>query len=263
MMRVVFLGSGSGGNATLVAWGSTRVLVDCGFSAREVARRLALHGEDAADVTAMVVTHEHTDHARGLRVFQKRHATPIHCSEGTAAGALHDRHGPFEHERVRAGAPFTVGELTVLPFRVSHDAREPLGYTFTAPDGSRLGYASDAGVWTPEMADALSGCDLLALESNHDVEMLRRGPYPWHLKRRIASDRGHLSNVAAAEALEALASDRLRHVFAIHVSRTNNTGRLAAEGLRARLNAIGLDVPVTPIGQDDGCAHPPRQSTLF
>ncbi len=263
MLRVTFLGSGSGGNSTLVAWGATRVLVDAGFSAREIELRLRLHGESASGLTAVLVTHEHHDHSKGLRVLQKRTGVPVLASSGTCDGTHAEGLGPFDHEHVEAGESVRLGDFRVTPFRVSHDAREPLGYVFEAPDGSRLGYASDIGMMTPEVAEALSCCEYVAIEANHDPEMLAHGPYPWHLKRRIASDHGHLSNEAAAETIGAIAGDRLRHVFAIHVSRTNNTPQLAGAALRRGLARAGVDVPVTAVSQDIGCTFPDRQASLF
>ncbi len=262
-LRITFLGSGSGGNSTLVAWGDTRILIDAGFSAREIDTRLRLHGESAAALTAVLVTHEHHDHSKGLRVLQKRTRVPVFASSGTCDGTHAEGLGPFDHEHVEAGERVRLGDFMVTPFRVSHDAREPLGYVFEAPDGSRLGYASDIGKITPEVAAALSGCEYVALEANHDPDMLAKGPYPWHLKRRIASEHGHLSNEAAAAAIESIASRRLRHVFAIHVSRTNNTPHLAGAALRRGLSAAGMDVPVTAVAQDVGCSFPDRQASLF
>jgi phosphoribosyl 1,2-cyclic phosphodiesterase len=263
MMRVTFLGSGSGGNCTLVGYGATSILVDCGFSAREVTTRLRALGEDPDAVGAVVVTHEHSDHSRGLRVFAKRTGVPLMASDGTAKAVNSEAHGPIEHERLRAGEPVRIGEIVVTPFSVSHDAREPLGFVFAAPDGTRLGYASDTGVMSPQAAEALAGCDHLALEANHDIDMLASGPYPLFLKRRISSDIGHLSNRSSADALESLCSDRLRQVFAIHISRTNNTPARAVAALRDRLAAIGVDVPVTAVGQDVGLCFPDRQASLF
>ena len=263
MMRVTFLGSGSGGNCTLVSYGATSILVDCGFSAREVTSRLRALGEDPDRVRAIFVTHEHSDHSRGLRVFAKRTGVPLMASDGTARAVNAEAHGPIEHERLRAGEPLRIGELMITPFSVSHDAREPLGFVFAALDGTRLGYASDTGVMSAEAAEAMADCDHIALEANHDLDMLASGPYPFFLKRRISSDIGHLSNGASADALEQLASDRLKQVFAIHISRTNNTPARAAAALRGRLTSIGLDVPVTAVGQDTGLCFPDRQAALF
>ena len=264
MMRVTFLGSGSGGNCTLVAFGETSVLIDCGFSAREVSARMRAAGEDPARLKMVFVTHEHIDHSRGLRVFAKNTGVPLMASDGTARAINADhRLGGIEHETLRAGETVRIGELEVTPFATSHDSAEPLGFVVEAADGTRLGYASDTGVLSGSAVESLRGCDHLALEANHDVDMLAGGPYPAFLKRRIASNVGHLSNGASADAVERLASDRLRHVFAIHVSRTNNTPKRAADALRERLVAIGLDIPVTPIPQETGVCFPDRQASLF
>jgi phosphoribosyl 1,2-cyclic phosphodiesterase len=262
-LRVAFLGSGSAGNSTLVAWGDTRILVDAGFSAREVGRRLATHGEDPTRLTAILVTHEHRDHACGIRVLQKRTGAPVLASKGTCEGAHAEGNGPFDHEHLEPGETVRIGDLRVTTVRVMHDAREPVGFVFETPDEVRLGYVSDLGRMTPEVAEALSTCDYIALEANHDPSMLEHGPYPWFLKRRIASANGHLSNDAARDAVGSIASDRLRHLFAIHVSRTNNTPDLATAALREGLRRTGIDAPVTAVGQDRGVSFPDRQAALF
>lgn len=256
MIGIAFLGSGSGGNATVVSCGDSVVLLDCGFSARETARRMAVCGLDASAVTAILVTHEHSDHVSGVPVFARRHQVPIFLSEGTRrASRLPEEKGCDLH-RVLPGETFPLGELRVTAFRTSHDAAEPLGYRFEAPDGSRLGIATDTGVATGELLETLAGCDVLGIESNHDLRMLETGPYPAFLRRRIASDRGHLSNDAAAALLERLAHDRLRLLVGMHVSRQNNTPELAARALRARATVIGLDVQVAIAVQDSPLVHP-------
>ncbi len=250
MIRVAFLGSGSGGNATALSFGRTLLLLDCGFSARETARRMAVCGLDASAVTAMLVTHEHADHLCGVPVFARRHDVPVFLSDGTRrASRLADERGCETH-CVRAGETFSLGEVCVTPFRTSHDCAEPLGYRFDAPDGTSVGIATDTGVASDELAEALDGCRLLGIEANHDVDMLENGPYPLFLRRRIASDRGHLSNAAAAALLERLVHDGLRQLVGMHVSRQNNTAELAARTLRVRLAVLGLDVPVAVADQD-------------
>jgi len=249
-MRVVFLGSGSAGNATAVCFGEQIVLVDCGLSARETARRLASVGLEAADVAAILLTHEHGDHIRGVDVFVRRHA-PECVVYGTGPTL---RAAGIERERiaVKRGEPFSVAGVEVLPFATSHDAAQPVGYRLQAC-GRAVGLATDTGVLTEEALEALADVDVLGIESNHCERMLERGPYPPHLKRRIASDAGHLSNSAAAEALTRLASDRLAYVVGVHRSTTNNTASLALETLAARATSLGLSACVSVAYQDRCC----------
>lgn len=249
-LRAVFLGSGSAGNCTAIASGGTVVLVDCGFSARETARRLTDAGLDPASVSSILVTHEHGDHVRGIDVFIRRHAPEcvVHASSGTMRAALPSSLGSSVVP-IRPGDSFRVGELDIVAFPISHDAGEPVGYRVSCGQES-VGIATDTGVLTPQAAEVLSGVTVLGIEGNHDVEMLERGPYPHYLKRRILSARGHLSNEDAAHAVELLASDGLKRVVALHRSRTNNTAALAGTVLRERLRRMGLTTPVEVVEQD-------------
>ena len=239
------------------------LLVDCGFSARETARRLRLVGLRAEDVSAILVTHEHSDHIRGVEVFQRRHGmAAVACTLGTRRAAGFD--ALFGEVRtLTIGEAERFGTLTVVPFRTSHDAAEPVGYRIESDGGQRLGLATDTGVLSVEAAEALADVDLLGLESNHDVRMLENGPYPYYLKRRIRSEQGHLSNADACDALERLASDRLRRVFALHRSTTNNSASIVKRELAARAAAIGLRVPVDVAPQDDVLDSCPPQGSLF
>jgi len=262
-LRVVFLGSGSAGNAVAVTDGTTTLLVDCGFSARETARRLTLVGLRAEDVSAILVTHEHSDHIRGVEVFQRRHGmAAVGCTLGTRRAAGFDALAG-EVRTLVPGEVARFGTLSVVPFRTSHDAAEPVGYRIESDGGRRVGLATDTGVLTPEAAEALADVDLLGLESNHDLGMLENGPYPHYLKRRIRSEQGHLSNPDACDALERLASDRLRHVFALHRSNTNNSASIVRRELTARAAAIGLRVPVDVASQDEVLDSEPPQGCLF
>lgn len=248
-LRVTFLGSGSAGNCTAVSAGETTILIDCGFSARETAARLSSHGLDASRIAAVLVTHEHGDHVRGVDVFTRRHARG--CRVLATSGTVRASRCPLgvDVTTIVPGEVLTVGGLEVLAFETSHDAVEPVGYVVTA-GGESVGIATDTGFMTPQALEALRDVDVLGIEGNHDIEMLERGPYPYHLKRRILSARGHLSNAAAAHAVETLASNRLKRVVALHRSRTNNTAALAGTVLRERLRRLSLDVPVEVIGQD-------------
>lgn len=261
-LRAVFLGSGSSGNATAITDGVTTILIDCGFSAREVARRMERSALSAADVAAILLTHEHTDHVRGVDVFARRHAP--NCRVLASAGTRREAPigGQSDVEVVTCSEPVAIGTLTVTPFRTSHDAAEPLGFRVDAEDGS-VGIVSDTGVLTPEAAEVLRGVTVLGLESNHDLGMLERGPYPPFLKRRIRSERGHLSNVDAVAALGVLASDDLTHVFALHRSRTNNTADLVTASLGSGVERLGLEITVTVAAQQEPCDSCPPQGALF
>ena len=262
-LRVVFLGSGSAGNSVAVTDGVTTLLVDCGFSARETVRRLALAGLRAEDVSAILVTHEHSDHIRGIDVFQRRHGmAAVGCTIGTRRAAGFDGLGGDVHT-LTPGEATRFGTLSVVPFKTSHDAAQPVGYLIETGGGERLGLATDTGVLTPEAADALTDVDFLGLESNHDLGMLENGPYPSYLKRRIRSEQGHLSNPDACNAVERLASDRLRHVFALHRSNTNNSASIVRRELLARMTAIGLRVPIDVAPQNDVLDSEPPQGSLF
>lgn len=260
---MVVLGSGSAGNATAVTDGTTTILIDCGFSAREVARRMSSVGLSAGSVAAILVTHEHSDHVRGIDVFTRRHAQEcrIVASRGTLGA------GPLDEvldrsDTIPVAEPFAVGSMRVVAFRTSHDAAEPLGFRIEAGDDA-VGLATDTGVLTAEARETLAGCRVLAIESNHDLDMLEHGPYPYYLKRRIRSAHGHLSNPDAADAVEALACSCLRRVIAMHRSRTNNTHSLASRTLERRLMRMGLHVPVDVARQDECTDSEPPQGTLF
>lgn len=241
-MRFASLGSGSRGNALLVEAGRTRILVDCGFGPKETVRRLGRLAVLPEEVTGIVVTHEHADHLGGVFKFAARHDVPVWLTHGTLAAAVEK--GPVSScTAIDSGQSFWVGELEIRAFPVSHDAREPVQYVFS--DGChRLGVLTDTGVATSAVAAELKDCDGLVLECNHDRGMLAGSAYPAFLKRRIAGQLGHLSNEAAAALLVEVASSRLQHVVAAHLSRENNTPALAsvalAEALGCSADWIGV-----------------------
>ena len=245
-MRFASLGSGSAGNGLVVEAGATRVLIDCGFAVEGTERRLARIGLAPADITAIVVTHEHGDHADGVLPFARRHGVQIWMTHGTARavpGAQPDARVFDSH------SPFAIDGLEVRPFPVPHDAREPAQLVLT--DGaSRLGVLTDIGSSTRHVEAMLSGCDALVLECNHDPALLASGPYPGWLKTRIGGAFGHLANEAAAGLLAALDRSRLRHVVAAHLSETNNRPELATSAL-ARVLGCGPD-EILVAGQDRG-----------
>ena len=234
-MRFASLGSGSEGNGLVVEAGDTRILIDCGFRVRDTVARLARLGIAPESLAAILVTHEHADHAGGVAAFAARYRIPVWLTFGTLE-MIGDRttgmdsiHGFDSHDT------FAIGALEVRPFPVPHDAREPV--QFVVSDGARrLGVLTDIGVTTRYVEASLTGCDALVLECNHDLAMLEGGDYPWPLKQRIASRLGHLHNEAAAELLAALDTSRLRHVIAAHLSQQNNTPQKARAALAGALN---------------------------
>ena len=251
-MRFASLGSGSEGNALLVESVSgtttTRVLLDCGFSAKEVERRLARLDVRADQIDAILITHEHADHIGGALTLARKWSIPLHMSWGTARAVGADD-APVDLRVLWGDESVVVGDLEVLPYTVPHDAREPLQYVFS--DGaSRLGVLTDVGGATAHITHVLSGCDALVLESNHDVGMLATSRYPASLKARIGGMHGHLNNDAAAGILAALDRSKLRHLVAAHLSRENNLPELAQAALAAVLGGTSADVVVAT--QADG-----------
>ncbi|HSM60567.1 MAG TPA: MBL fold metallo-hydrolase [Longimicrobiales bacterium] len=239
-MKVAVLGSGSAGNATLVVAGNTRVLIDAGFSARDLARRLAHVGVRPEDVHAIVVTHDHADHTRGAGVFARRHGTPLFMTDPTRAACGPLLRGEEPVHAYRPGRPFAIGDARVEPFLTVHDAADPVGVAVVAEcPGFRLGVATDLGRPTAQTRHALARSDLLVLEANHDEVLLRTSAYPWSVKRRIASSHGHLSNQAAARFVVELLHPRLAGVVLAHLSNECNTPQLALDVVGAALSGAG------------------------
>jgi phosphoribosyl 1,2-cyclic phosphodiesterase len=258
-VEIACLGSGSDGNAFVIRHEQTVVLLDCGLSAARLSARLASLGLVAGQVRAVFLSHEHADHVCGVEAWGRRRGIPFFASRGTARALGFRLRSPSAAAAglvaLRAGEPVWFGGLEVLPFRVSHDAAEPLGYRFSTAEGAHLGVVTDTGVATPEAVEALMGCRVLGLESNHCLDMLARGPYPGALKRRILSDCGHLSNRAAGELLARVASAELETVLALHLSKVNNTPQLATSTLAARLEQLGLRARVMAPGAQSPAWH--------
>jgi phosphoribosyl 1,2-cyclic phosphodiesterase len=249
-LRFAALGSGSSGNGLVVERGATRVLMDCGFTLAESAFRLGRLGLEPRDLTAIVVTHEHSDHLGGVARFAKRHAIAVHLTRGTALSLPPD----FPASLVRLidpNSPFEVEELLVDPVPVPHDAREPVQYVYS--DGAaRLAVVTDLGMSTPHVEEKLGGCDALVLECNHDPGMLEAGSYPRMLKERIAGRFGHLDNATAAAILTRVDCSRLKHILAAHLSKENNRPELAVRALAGALACEESWVGVST--QDEGFA---------
>jgi phosphoribosyl 1,2-cyclic phosphodiesterase len=258
VLRFTSLASGSSGNATLVEACSgederpTRLLVDCGLTLRRLTAAMAERGCTPADLDAVFVTHEHSDHLGGVLALQRRHATPVWSSAGTWATAM-ARAGDTAAaaNTARDGVAITIGALTLLPFTVPHDAAEPLQLVCRAGD-ARMGLVTDLGEPNDAVARALQGCDMLLLECNHDRAMLDQGPYPAWLKRRIGGASGHLANEQSASLLDACRHRGLRHVVAAHLSRHNNAPALALAALQSALPDDRTTLHVAD--GDSGCA---------
>ena len=240
-IRLATLGSGSGGNATLVEGGGARVLVDAGFSCRRLVQRLRFLGVDPASVDAILLTHEHGDHIAGAAAFAASNGCPIFCTRGTAAAAGFAADG-LKPAIIRDGEPFAIGAMQVRPFAVPHDAAETVGFVLEA-GGARAGYVTDLGHGPEEVRAPLRGADLLVVESNHDVGMLRAGPYPEHVKARVLGRHGHLDNETSADLLADVAGRATRAIVLAHLSATNNQPALALAAARRGLGRGAHPLP--------------------
>lgn len=235
-MRFASLGSGSRGNATLIESDNTRLLLDCGFPARELEKRLLPFGFTPESLDGILVTHEHQDHIRGVGVLARRFGLPVWLTHGT----LHCRHlGQLPDVRVIHGhrTSFLIGDLRVTAYPVPHDAREPVQFVFET-SSARFGVLTDVGVVTPHIVKMLANCTALLLECNHDREMLANGPYPISLQRRVGGTLGHLSNCQAAGLLEQVEHPGLKRLVVGHVSEKNNTPGLARAALVSAVPGI-------------------------
>lgn len=245
-MKVCLLASGSKGNALYVEAGETRFLVDAGLSARELQQRLTSIGVDAASLSAIVISHEHTDHIRGAGTLARRFHLPVVASHATAQ-ALRPLIGKTEMILFSAGQPFCFRDLQIDPFPITHDACDPVGFVIDSHEG-RVGIATDLGIATRLVQTRLSSCRVLVLESNHDEDMLMNGPYPWHLKQRIKSRHGHLSNADAAQLLAELLHEGLEGVLLAHLSEANNDPTLAHRTTSSLLAGQTACAPMLLVG---------------
>jgi phosphoribosyl 1,2-cyclic phosphodiesterase len=224
-LNFTLLGSGSSGNATLVSDGSTHILVDVGLSGRETVRRLAECGLSPQQISAIVVSHEHGDHCRGVAPFAKHLDVPVFMTDGAyaAAGIVID---DCKRQCIETGRAFDVYGMLFTPFAVPHDAADPIAFCIEK-DGVKMAIVLDLGYVSNLVVERLKGCDGIVIESNHDINMLEIGPYPWSLKQRVKSRLGHLSNDNVAEYLLREFDGRARHVILAHLSERNNLPELA------------------------------------
>ena len=254
-MELTVLASGSKGNCAYIRGGHGALLIDAGLSARETLRRIANAGADASLIEAILVTHEHIDHVRGVDVLARKLHVPVYATGGTLE-AFSEKYGPTSADvrRCRRGEAFAVGDFSVEPFAASHDARDPCGFCVAEGD-LRIGCCTDTGTITPAIFDRLASCDAVLLESNHCSKMLDDGPYPAYLKSRIRSKRGHLSNSDAARCLQGLAG-RIQMAVLAHVSEINNTPEKVLSSALEGLGFYSDQIAVTVAPQDPGPVHP-------
>ena len=242
-VRMTVLASGSKGNCTVLSSSTASILVDAGLSCRETLKRMKTAGEDPQKLKAIVISHEHIDHVVGLRVLARKLEIPDYITEATyqswrrVTKDLEGKPAKLERrEHFQAGRSFSIGDITVNPFTIPHDAADPCGFTFKA-DGVKIGIVTDLGYMMPNVKDALRRCDGLMIESNHDIEMLRNGPYPWMVKQRVASRVGHLSNAALADFFQKDYDGHAAFLVLAHLSEHNNHPEIA---LKAAKDALGL-----------------------
>jgi phosphoribosyl 1,2-cyclic phosphodiesterase len=249
------LGSGSAGNCALVESASTRILVDAGLSARQITQRLMQIGRNLSDIHAILLTHEHSDHIRGLSVLCKQHAVPVYANRPTAeatASYIEPNHaGRISWRLISNGHAFDVGDLNIEAFSIPHDAQDPVGYVIRHGDRS-IGFATDLGHVTRLVVERVRSADLLVMEANHDVKMLQEDTIrPWATKQRILSRHGHLSNEAAATFAGEILSDRLQHLVLAHLSRDCNCPKLARQVVNNRLLQDGAGHVGITVAQQD------------
>ena len=227
-MRYSVLGSGSKGNAIFLESGKTSILIDAGFSGKELEKRLAVHGRELGALSGLFLTHEHGDHIQGAGVISRRCSLPVYANHGTFKGS--ERTVKKLHKRVEfeTGSSCELQDLEVRSFRISHDTLDPVGYLIS--DGKHsVACCTDTGKVTHLIANRLSNCDALILEFNHDLIMLKNGPYPFSLQQRVRSNQGHLANNDAAEFLKSVLHDKLQQVVLAHLSETNNRVDIALQ----------------------------------
>ncbi|MFQ5816988.1 MAG: MBL fold metallo-hydrolase [Terriglobia bacterium] len=244
-MQVTILGSGSSGNATLVSSGRTRLLMDAGFSKRETLKRLAAAGEPTDPVPTILISHEHADHIQGLLALAQEWNATVYLTAGARAALAWARALP-RVETFRPGQRFPIGDIEVTPFLTPHDAVEPVGFTFQA-NGVKTALVTDIGCITELIKQQIGGADCLIIESNHDLEMLRHGPYPWFVKQRVLSRLGHLSNLELGRFLEEDFDGGARYLILAHISENNNHPEIArmnaTEAFARRQTRFPLSLP--------------------
>lgn len=237
-MRFSVLGSGSKGNSVYIESGQTGILIDAGFSGKEIDIRLKSLDRDVSNVKALCITHEHNDHVRGIGVLSRRCKIPAYSNVGTFLAGEKQLGKLFARKEFDTGDILQIGDLQVRSFQISHDTADPVGYVVSDGKAS-IGYCTDTGKVSHLMCRRLAECNGLILEFNHNLQMLKNGPYPLPLQQRVRSSRGHLCNEDAAVFLAGLIGNHLRTVVLAHLSETNNTPELAQKSVMLRVQEWG------------------------
>ncbi len=252
-MRICPIASGSSGNCIYVGSENTHLIVDCGISGKRTTAGINSLDLSMDDISAILITHEHSDHIGGLGVLARKYGIPIYTTSLTADAILNSSWvGRIDHtlfNDVSPDEPFVIGDIEINPMRVSHDAIDPVAYRFKCGD-KKSAIVTDLGFYNDYIVDGLQGLDVLMIESNHDVNMLQVGPYPYPLKQRILGDKGHLSNENAGKLLSRVLHDDMKHIILGHLSHENNIPELAFESVRMEITASdtpykGGDFPLT------------------
>ncbi len=233
-IRIAVLGSGSSGNCTFLSTGRTKILIDAGFSLRAMTKRLASIGETPDSLDAVLITHEHSDHVSGLGRLTKQFRVPVYITPRTRAALPPPVNLPAV-ETIQPGQRFQIADLTIEPFTIPHDAVDPVGFRLSA-EGLHVAHATDLGYLPENVKLQLRGCHFMVLESNHDLEMLRNGPYPWHVKQRVMARTGHLSNSNLGEFLRSEYDGEAQVVVLAHLSNHNNHPEIARTEAAAALD---------------------------
>jgi phosphoribosyl 1,2-cyclic phosphodiesterase len=236
-VQLTILGSGSGGNCAYLETPGTRILVDAGFSLRQIRERLAAIGRAPEGLSGVLVTHEHSDHVLGLTALCSKLNIPVYCNRATRDEAQSQLKTSFDAHLFTTGASFELGDVFVDTFTLPHDAVDPVGFLLSTSQG-KIGFLTDLGHATKLALQRVRKANVLVLETNHDLKMLQDSGRPWSLKQRIAGRHGHLSNAEAADAAEQIMSAELRHLYLGHLSRECNRPQLAREVICERLDKI-------------------------
>lgn len=240
-VRLTILGSGSAGNCAYVETGETRILIDAGFSLRQIRQRLANIGRAPENLTGILITHEHSDHVQGLTALSGKLGIPVYCNRPTKEAVEYQLGVKLACRLFGTGSSFEIGDVVIDTFSIPHDAQDPVGFLLRTGEGN-IGFLTDLGHATKLVLERVRPAQVLLLEANHDVKMLQECPHrPWSLKQRILGRHGHLSNEAAADAAEEIMSANLRYLYLGHLSRECNRPELARQVLNERLQRLGAN----------------------